>query len=462
MSDLLEKNTADIQPAIYAPAIYGPTIYGAAIVIMLCVLAILSVIAYGAVDTWATALMALGCMIIVWLWMADAWKLGAFTFSANPIQLGLLGLILIGVIQLLPLRGLDLSALLSVSPSQTLTFDANATRLAVTRLVIYLVFFAAALNFINSRKRYRRVIYTVIIFGALIAMFAIFQRLVNPENIYGAREAVQASIFGPYVNGHHFAALMEMTLGLSLGLFYGKTVRKELRIIFLVAAVLMGAAIIMTGSRGGLLSFIAVLGTVTIFALTNGRKKSADSNSSDKQRKLLIIGGAFAFVVLMAGIGLILGGDKAVRGFGVDGVGSDFSTGRLHFWSIALQIFRDNFLLGGGLDSFGVAFTKYDTWNGAFRIEYAHNDYLQTLADSGVAGFICVAGFIYLLFRQGVKMISSAGDRFHRSAATGALAGCFGILLHSFFDFPLRTPANALVFLILAALAIVSLRPAKQ
>jgi hypothetical protein len=44
-------------------------------------------------------------------------------------------------------------------------------------------------------------------------------------------------------------------------------------------------------------------------------------------------------------------------------------------------------------------------------------------------------------------------DKFRRGVATGALAGCFAVLIHSFFDFTLHTTANALLFLILAALA---------
>jgi hypothetical protein len=36
---------------------------------------------------------------------------------------------------------------------------------------------------------------------------------------------------------------------------------------------------------------------------------------------------------------------------------------------------------------------------------------------------------------------------------SGALAGCFAVLVHSFFDFTLHTTANALLFLTLAALA---------
>jgi hypothetical protein len=36
---------------------------------------------------------------------------------------------------------------------------------------------------------------------------------------------------------------------------------------------------------------------------------------------------------------------------------------------------------------------------------------------------------------------------------SGVLAGCFAVLVHSFFDFTLHTTANALLFLTLTALA---------
>ncbi len=56
------------------------------------------------------------------------------------------------------------------------------------------------------------------------------------------------------------------------------------------------------------------------------------------------------------------------------------------------------------------------------------------------------------LFRMGFARRDSRDD-FRRGVATGALAGCFAVLVHSFFDFTLHTPANALLFLVLAALA---------
>ena len=144
-----------------------------------------------------------------------------------------------------------------------------------------------------------------------------------------------------------------------------------------------------------------------------------------------------------------------MRGVGLSNM-NDISNGRTHFWGVAWRIFLDYPFLGAGLDAFAFAFPKYDTWNGHFRVEQAHSDYLQILADAGIAGFVCAAAFIFLLFKNGLKTVRQSSDSFRRNTAVGALAGCCGILIHSFFDFPLRTPSNALFFLTLTVLATVS------
>jgi hypothetical protein len=65
-----------------------------------------------------------------------------------------------------------------------------------------------------------------------------------------------------------------------------------------------------------------------------------------------------------------------------------------------------------------------------------------------------VLAFVFILVKKGIAAISRRTSDIHRSVSTGALAGCFGILLHSFFDFPLRTPANTFFFLLLVVLAV--------
>ncbi|HTH39047.1 MAG TPA: O-antigen ligase family protein, partial [Pyrinomonadaceae bacterium] len=168
-----------------------------------------------------------------------------------------------------------------------------------------------------------------------------------------------------------------------------------------------------------------------------------------------------AIIVIVGGAVVYLGGaDLLVRGIGLQGDQSDPTSGRMHFWGIAWKIFLDHPVIGAGFDAFGVAFTRYDTWNGYFRIEQAHNDYLQMLADGGVIAFACIAAFIYLLVKLSLKQITSS-DQKRRTIAIGAFAGCCGILVHSIFDFPLRTPSNSYFFLLLAALATVDVGRAK-
>jgi O-antigen ligase len=119
---------------------------------------------------------------------------------------------------------------------------------------------------------------------------------------------------------------------------------------------------------------------------------------------------------------------------------------------VTLDVIKAHPLLGSGLGSFSVIYTRYDTRNGILRLEQAHNDYLQTLSDAGILGAVLGIAFIIILFRRGFAR-RETHDKFRRSVTTGALAGCFAVLIHSFFDFTLHTTANALLFLIICAVA---------
>jgi O-antigen ligase len=87
-----------------------------------------------------------------------------------------------------------------------------------------------------------------------------------------------------------------------------------------------------------------------------------------------------------------------------------------------------------------------------FRLEQAHNDYLQVLSDGGIVLGALALGFVALLFYKAIVRAKSRDD-FRRGVALASLSGCFGVLVHSFFDFTLHTTSNALLFLVLAALA---------
>lgn len=438
------------------------TWFSRAIFVLLALMMIFSVIAYGGVDVWMIGVNSILAGLIVIFWLIDTWKSKEFIFNTSFLQLPLLGLIVIGFIQLFPLRSYaDVNQIIPFPTANSLTLDPYLTRLFVMQLIIAFVFFAAALTYINNRKRFQMLALTIIIFSSIVAFYGILQYLANPEAVFGLRLIEQSSPFASFFNKHHFAAFMEMTLGLTLGLLFGDATRQNKKIFLIIAAVIMGLAILLTGSRGGIISFLGVLGFVIMANFLSNREiknknAPAEIKKFFRRRNFILFGGGFALIVILFIAVLFVGGDQSLlRGIGFGGVEGDITTGRSHFWWVALQIFADYPIIGAGFDSFGVAFTHYDTWSGAYRVEQAHNDYFQILADAGLLGFGCVVVFIFLLFKQGITSIRKHNDKFVFNGAIGAMAGCFGILIHSFFDFPLRTPSNSFYFLILVVMATV-------
>jgi len=429
------------------------TIASRLVFLTLCVGLVLTTLFYGTVHYWALAAFSLSAVGIVCLWTLDGLVLRSTRLSLNGLQWPILGMITLGLVQLLPLRAPD-SAWLALSPSRTLSLDPYATRLVIVQVASLFVYFAATLIFTDTPRRLRTLVRTITIFGFLLAMFGLTQSLTTDgTRVYWFRQLTQSTAFGPFINRHHFAGYMEMTIALPLGLLFTGAVEKQKRVLYAFVAMLMGVALIMTNSRGGLISlgaeilFLAVVGTTA--RSRHGRRLPR----TERARAAMVRAGlAFALIVVLIGGAVAFGGSEAFTRLLGTPTAADPTTGRAHFWSVALEVIKAYPITGSGLGSFGVIYTRYDSHNGLFRLEQVHNDYLQALSDGGIIGAALGLWFILILFRRGFAR-RETHDHFRRGVITGALAGCFAVLVHSFFDFTLHTTANALLFLILAALA---------
>ena len=119
----------------------------------------------------------------------------------------------------------------------------------------------------------------------------------------------------------------------------------------------------------------------------------------------------------------------------------------------SLRMSRDHLRHGVGLGAFEVAYTPYQSVVTDLTIDYAHNDYLQFLAETGVWGWLlaplAIAIFFVLSFRH-------LRTRLHHQSGWlqfGAAVGVCGLLVHSMSEFNLHIPANAAWLSFLAALA---------
>ena len=413
--------------------------------LVICVAIVLSALAYGTVHYWALGLFNLGGLIILALWLVDGFQLGNLRINRNLLQLPLIGAIVLGVVQLLPLRGGGLI--------NTLSLDPNNTKLVIVQLMSLLVYFAATLVFVDTPHRLRVLVRTIMIFGFLLAIFGLTQSFTSPTKVYWIRELNQSTAFGPFINRHHFAGYMELTISLPLGLLLAGSIDKEKRLLYLFIAGLMGVALVMTASRGGIISLVAeIVFLVIVTAIWRKPSERRRRTSSRLKGIATRVALAAALIVgLFMGV-ILLGGEFSLSRF-IDTVNTDDpTTGRAHFWSVTLDMIKANPVVGTGLGAYGVIYTRYDTRNGLYRLEQAHNDYLQVFSDAGVVGGVLALAFVVMLFYRGFQRAKSRDD-FRRGVALAALGGCFAVLVHSFFDFTLHTTSNALLFLVFAALA---------
>ena len=94
------------------------------IVALIIGIPIVSAVAYGAVDALALGILFILAVLMFLLWTVDAFNSGKFEYSSDPIQLPLIGLVVIASIQLLPIAGADPTVPpLPVAAAQSLTVE---------------------------------------------------------------------------------------------------------------------------------------------------------------------------------------------------------------------------------------------------------------------------------------------------------------------------------------------------
>jgi O-antigen ligase len=109
--------------------------------------------------------------------------------------------------------------------------------------------------------------------------------------------------------------------------------------------------------------------------------------------------------------------------------------------------------LGWGLGAFPIVYPQFRSFYTTFFVNHAHNDYLQLLVETGLAGFSIAVWFLVLMFRQAATKLKNWTENASGAMTVAALLGCVGILVHSFLDFNLQIPANAALFYVLCAIA---------
>lgn len=414
------------------------------------VVVVFTALAHGAVEPWALFIFEGLITLLVLLWFVKAIADKRLNVNLPTIALPIAALAVVGLIQSIAITD-------STGRWVSLSKNVGYTRGAVTVLIFLFIGFLIAANFLSSQKLLSRLAVFLVIYGLGLALFGLIQHFSWNGRFYWLRPTQVTNPFGPFANHNHFAGYMELLIPVPIALIITRAVSAELRMLCGFAAIVMGVATVLSLSRGGIISIAAGMLFLIVMSFRLRRRGGKKANGVFPR-----IASQFAVViaivaVITAGI-FWIGADPVIQRVtqgqpnNIGTAEETFFSSRGWVWRDTLAMIRANPLLGVGMGAYDTAFSIYSKSDGSLRVPQAHNDYLQIVADCGVVGGLIAIWFIVLLFRAVARGIRSS-DPLYAGLALSSGAGIFGLLVHSVFDFNLQLPSNALLFLLLSAVA---------
>jgi O-antigen ligase len=391
----------------------------------LCLMLAFCVLALGTVEVWSISIMEISAAVLFLWWAAVTYRSSDAKIYWNPLNAPVLGLLAVGVFQLL-LHGTSYPYL---------------TRVMLLKVTVYfLVLFLLAQAF-RARKDLQQLAWFVMSLSFAVSLLGIAQYFTAGSEIYWMSDLmVKAQPFGPYVNRNHFAGFVELTLPTGIALMAFRGVKRDLIPLATLLTIVPVSAILLSASRAGIIGFIAELAILMLLA----RSRKAWQGKRAAGIAVLALA-AFAIVAWV-------GAGKALERFSGTSV-HDVSIGRrITLFRGAARIFRDYPIKGCGLGTLVDVFPAYEPAYDGKLIDHVHDDYIEGLAETGLLGGACGALFLWTLYREGRKNFTADQGHFSRGLHAGAIMAISGLLLHSFADFNLQIPANALLFLLQAYL----------
>ncbi len=295
------------------------------------------------------------------------------------------------------------------------------------------------------------------IIGFVEAIYGLYMYLNHSGSLlWFARRIKNECVNGTYINRNHFAGFMNICILVTMGFFIayiGSFKKKNYKVkealikvftankapiayLYVFGIVVMILALMFSLSRMGQFSLIA--GFISIGMLYTARKMKLP---------LFIL----TFILCLS---FLWGAWKGLEPIEERWRALDpIHEGRAMYAQATLKLSSDYPLLGTGLGSYELAFPPYKPAKiNAGIVDHAHNDYLEMLSEVGWIGFICWFLFflIYLYFTVSLWLIRR--NPFSRGIGAGGIAAVISMMVHSFADFNLQIPANALLTFIVMAI----------
>jgi O-antigen ligase len=353
----------------------------------------------------------------------------------------------------LPGRGAyaDVVALLSqpdfAVATLSLSVDPTGTKRALLALAPCVVI-ALATNLL-ARRSLLRVLGAFALLATLEALIGLFQMgFRGASSLFILDYVGHARASGTFVNKNHYATFLAMALPLLIfraagqyAFFAHRNDTSALSNVWWgIAAAFVAAALVASLSRAGVLAGGIAAAVALALCATRLQWRS--------RRVALLI--AIALAVLAIGLASVAGLVPLMRSVTGGGLGDGASSRFLmnsHTWTGVTAFFP----LGAGLGSYSIAFQRFQTPQLLGFVEYAHNDYLQLLFETGAVGIVILLLLAAAACLAGRSLWRARGGSERLPAALACYLGALAFAIHAWFDFPSHIPATAMVATLLFA-----------
>jgi hypothetical protein len=312
-------------------------------------------------------------------------------------------------------------------------------------LATYLGFFWLVVVTVRSRKEQRALVWVVVgtaVFLCVVGLLKRFDILVFTWWDYTeelGRKVHGISLTGVYVNRNHMAGFLEMAIPMMLGMFLTRCRSPEARIGMICLALFLVVCQALTLSRGGWTgTAVAMVFMAVVLLLKKGFV-----------HKRLV--GTLLGAVVVIGL-IVMASTPVVQRIATltQGELEDEMEGRRNIWAGTRAMIQDNLAAGTGPGTYAIAFPQYQSPGYARLPRYAHSDFLQFSAETGILAIPVMLWTVYWFFRTGFTRLKSR-SRQTQGITLGTMAALVALLIHSYSDGNLQIPANALLFTALTA-----------
>ena len=410
-----------------------------------------AVFSYGAVapDTWSKCIVALAATGLLYAlttrteWAPPMNTALRWCATLFPVYVGLqlVPIPLCCVVIFSPAKARLTEALAPLIPTisvEPLAVRPSATLFQLGSVAAYLIVFLLSRQLIvRLADRPWMAVLPIIVVGVAQALFGIVE----------CRQAGAQCDFirGSYIDRNHFAGMLEMAFPFAL--MYSVSMLCRADAVWLSRLVpsariglsLLGAGSILIAIFGSLSRMGSVIAALILFSTVAA---VVSSRIPASRRHIAIAGVACAVIV----------GLYFLTPFQLIGRFTEFATpetaalDRRIIWDQTLRVIKDYPLFGCGLGGYSFTYLKYKTDLPLWSTNFAHNDYLQGLAELGIIGFSILAALITLIAATAIRECSIHNEEEGRFLSFACVAAFGAILLHSLVDFNLYIPANALEF----------------